>query len=73
MNARIALPDRGIVEELELVEPAERQVRQPRAEQPDQQIDDDGKPYGDCEIDLASGHHGREHEADHRADQDGRR
>ena len=23
-----------------------------------------------CEIDLASGHHGREHEADHHADQD---
>ena len=70
VNAGIALLDRGVVEEFEAVEPTERQVRQPRADQPDQQIDDDGEPDGDGEIDLAGGHHGREHEADYHADQD---
>ena len=70
VNAGIALLDRGVVEEFEPVEPTERQVRQPRADQPDQQIDDDGEPDGEGEIDLAGGHHGREHEAGHHADQD---
>ena len=70
VNAGIALLDRGVVEELELVEPAQRQVGEPRADQPDQEIDDHGERDGDCEIDLAGGHHGGEHQADHHADQD---
>lgn len=70
VNAGIALLDRGVVEEFEAVEPTERQIRQPRADQPDQQIDDDREPDGERDIDFAGGHHGREHEAGYHADQD---
>ena len=70
VNAGIALLDRRVVEELELIEPAERQVGEPRADQPDEEIDDHGERDGDGEIDLAGRHHGGEHAADHHADQD---
>ena len=69
VHAGIALFDRRVVEELEAIEPAQRQVGEPRADQPDQQIDDDRERDGEGEIDLARGHHGGEHEADHHADQ----
>ena len=60
----------GVVEKLDAIEPSEGEVRGPRADQPDQQIDNDSEPYGDGEIDLARGHHGGQHEANHHADQD---
>lgn len=70
VNAGIALLDRGVVKELELVEPSQRQVGEPRADQPDQEIDDHGQRYGDGQIDLARPHHGGEDHADHHAHQD---
>jgi hypothetical protein len=50
MHAGIALLHRGVVEEDELVEPAERDIREPRADQPDDEIDDDGQRDGDAEM-----------------------
>jgi len=41
VHGGIALLHRSIVEELEAVEPAEREIREPRADQPDHEIDDD--------------------------------
>ena len=73
VDAGIALFDGSVVEELELVEPAQGQVGEPRADQPDQQIDHHGQRDGEGQIDLAGGHHGGEHEADHHADQDAER
>jgi hypothetical protein len=66
MHAGIALFHRGIVEESELVEPSQRQVRQPRADQPDEQIDDDGEDDGDAKVDFARRDHGgQDHAGDH--------
>jgi hypothetical protein len=53
MHRGIARFDRGVVEELKLVEPAQRQVGQPRANQPDEKIDDDGEDDCRGQIDLA--------------------
>jgi hypothetical protein len=53
VDAGITLLDRGVVEEFELIEPAQRQVGQPRADQPDHQIDDHGQHDGDGQIYLA--------------------
>jgi hypothetical protein len=70
VHVGIALFDRGIVEEFELVEPTERQVGQPGADQPDEEIDDDGEDDCRGEIDRAHRHHGGENQPDHHADQD---
>jgi hypothetical protein len=70
MHRGIAHFDRGVVEELKLVEPAQRQVGQPRANQPDEKIDDDGEDDCRGQIDLAHRHHGGENQPDHHAHQD---
>ena len=69
MHAGIARLHRVVVEEDELVEPAERDIREPRADQPDDEIDDDGEHDGNAEIDLAGRHHGGEDHADDHAEE----
>ena len=58
-----------VVEPGELVEPAQREVRDPRAHEPDHGINDDRQRDREREIDLIGRHHGGERHADDHAEQ----
>ncbi len=69
MHARIAGAHLGVIEEGKLVEPPQREVRHPRTDEPEHQIDADGEDDGEREIDFAGRDHGGNHDAGHHADE----
>src|SRR5262245_7502728 len=73
MDAGIALLNHSIVEKFELVEPAEREVREPRADQPNDEVDDDCKCYGEADIERTTGHHEANHETGHHGNEQAER
>ena len=58
-----------IVEKLDAVDPAQHQVRDPRTDKEENEIDEEGQRKGRGEIDLAKGDHGRDHHAGDHADE----
>ena len=70
MHPRKAPLDIGVVEKCQLVEPAQRPVAYPRADEPDDAVDDDGQRDGKAEIDVVGEDQRRQdHAADHAQEQ----
>jgi hypothetical protein len=69
MHPGIALPHRHVVEADELVGLSKRHIREPRANQPDDEIDGDDESYSKAELDLARRDHSSQDHAGDNADE----
>ncbi len=69
MHPRKAPLDIGVVEKCQLVEPAQRDVADPRADEPDHAVDDDGQRDGEAEVDVVGEDQRRQDHAAHHAQQ----